>query len=73
MISVKILAAVYPTEDPEKVIKAISVLFTGIELQKETIDSTESEKEFLLLLSLQERVDLIFCLICTDLFAGKRL
>ena len=44
MISVKILSAVYPTEDPEKVIKAISVLFTGIELQKETIDSTESEK-----------------------------
>ncbi|KKG11690.1 hypothetical protein EO98_08210 [Methanosarcina sp. 2.H.T.1A.6] len=45
MISVKISAPVYPTEDLEKVIKAISVLFTGIDLQKETIDSTESEKE----------------------------
>ncbi|KKH47549.1 RNA-binding domain-containing protein [Methanosarcina sp. 1.H.A.2.2] len=45
MISVKISAPVYPTEDLEKVIKAISVLFTGIELQKETIESTESEKE----------------------------
>ena len=44
MISVKISASVYPTEDPEKVIKAISILFTGIELQKETIDSTETEK-----------------------------
>jgi len=44
MISVKISSAVYPTEDPEKVIKAISVLFTGIELQKETIESTEAEK-----------------------------
>lgn len=44
MISVKISSAVYPTEDPEKVIKAISVLFTGIELQKETIESIEAEK-----------------------------
>lgn len=44
MISVKVSASVYPTEDPEKVIKAISGLFTGIELQKESIDSMESEK-----------------------------
>lgn len=44
MISVKISAAVYPTEDPEKVIKAISGLFTGIELQKETVEATELEK-----------------------------
>ncbi len=44
MISVKVLASVYPTEDPEKVIKAISGLFTGIELQKENIDSMDSEK-----------------------------
>lgn len=44
MISVKVSAAVYPTEDPEKVIKAISGIFKGIELQKETIDSKGSEK-----------------------------
>ena len=44
MINVKVSAAVYPTEDPEKVIKAISVLFTEIELQKETIEATESQK-----------------------------
>jgi uncharacterized protein len=44
MISVKVSAAVYPTEDPEKVTKAVSDLFTGIELQQETIDSTEPEK-----------------------------
>ncbi|HIH94112.1 TPA: hypothetical protein HA338_08725 [Methanosarcina acetivorans] len=44
MINVKVSAAVYPTEDPEKVTKAISVLFTGIELQKEPLDAAESEK-----------------------------
>ncbi|MDY9925148.1 RNA-binding domain-containing protein [Methanosarcina sp.] len=44
MISVKVSAAVYPTEDPEKVIKAVSGLFTGIELQQEPIDTTEPEK-----------------------------
>lgn len=44
MISVKISASVYPTEDPEKVIKAISSLFTGIELQKESVNSTEPNK-----------------------------
>jgi len=44
MINVKVSAAVYPTEDPDKVTKAISALFAGIELQKETIDATESEK-----------------------------
>ncbi|MDD3247546.1 MAG: RNA-binding domain-containing protein [Methanosarcina sp.] len=44
MISVKVSAAVYPTEDSEKITKAISVLFTGIELQKETIEATEAEK-----------------------------
>ncbi len=44
MISVKVSAAVYPTEDPEKITKAISVLFTGIELQKEAIEATEAEK-----------------------------
>lgn len=44
MISVKVSASVYPTEDPEKVIKAISGLFTGIKLQKESGDSIESKK-----------------------------
>ncbi|WP_269850891.1 RNA-binding domain-containing protein [Methanosarcina horonobensis] len=44
MISVKISATVYPTEDPEKVIKAVSDLFTGIELQKENVDTKEPEK-----------------------------
>ncbi len=45
MINVKVSAAVYPTEDPDKVTKAISVLFTGIELQKESIDSTGPQRE----------------------------
>ena len=45
MINVKVSAAVYPTEDPEKVTKAISALFTGVELQKETIDSTETQRD----------------------------
>jgi predicted RNA binding protein with dsRBD fold (UPF0201 family) len=44
MIHVKVSAAVYPTEDPEKVNKAISGLFTGIELQKESVDVKEIEK-----------------------------
>lgn len=44
MISIKVSASVYPTEDPETVIKAISGLFTGINLQKENIDSTELKK-----------------------------
>lgn len=43
MIHVKISAAVYPTEDLEKVIKAVSSLFTDIELEKEAIEATESE------------------------------
>ncbi|WP_048050692.1 RNA-binding domain-containing protein [Methanosarcina soligelidi] len=44
MISVNISVSVYPTEDPEKVIKAISGLFTGVELQKENFSSSEPEK-----------------------------
>jgi len=43
MIHVKVSAAVYPTEDSEKVIKAVSSLFTDIELEKEAIVTTESE------------------------------
>jgi uncharacterized protein len=43
MIYVKVSSAVYPTEDSEKVIKAISSLFTDIELKKEAIETTGSE------------------------------
>lgn len=43
MIHVKVSAAVYPTEDLEKIIKAVSSLFTDIELEKEAIEATESE------------------------------
>jgi predicted RNA binding protein with dsRBD fold (UPF0201 family) len=39
MIQVKISAAVYPTEDSQKVIKAISSLFTDIIIEKEVIDT----------------------------------
>lgn len=43
MISVNVSASVYPTEDPEKVIKAISGLFTGIELKNESVDLLENK------------------------------
>jgi predicted RNA binding protein with dsRBD fold (UPF0201 family) len=43
MIHIKVSAVVYPTEDLEKVIKAISSLFTDIELKKEAIEITGSE------------------------------
>ena len=42
MIHVKVSAVVYPTEDPEKVIRAISALFTDIEIEKGAIETTES-------------------------------
>lgn len=45
MIHVKVSAAVYPTEDLEKVIKAVSSLFTDLELEKEAIEITGSETE----------------------------
>lgn len=41
MIHVKVSAPVYPTEDPEKVIRAISALFTGIKIEKEDIKTAE--------------------------------
>ncbi len=45
MIHVKVSAAVYPTEDPEKVIRAISTLFTDTSIEKEeAIETTESGK-----------------------------
>jgi len=43
MIHVKVSAVVYPTEDPEKVIRAISALFTNIPLEKKTIETIEPE------------------------------
>ena len=43
MIHVKVSAAVYPTEDSEKVIKAISSLFADIKLEKKVIDTVGSE------------------------------
>lgn len=43
MIHVKVSAAVYPTEDSEKVVKAVSSLFTDIELEKKDIEITGSE------------------------------
>lgn len=45
MIHVKVSAAVYPTEDPEKVIKAISSIFNDIKLEKETIEVAGPETE----------------------------
>ena len=41
MIHVKVSAVAYPTEDPEKVIRAISTLFTDIILEKKTIEIIE--------------------------------
>jgi predicted RNA binding protein with dsRBD fold (UPF0201 family) len=43
MIHIKVSAVVYPTENLEKVIKAISSLFTDIELKKEAIETTGPE------------------------------
>jgi predicted RNA binding protein with dsRBD fold (UPF0201 family) len=43
MIHVKVSAAVYPTEDPEKVIRAILALFTDIIIEKKAIETTKSE------------------------------
>ena len=43
MIHVTVSAVVYPTEDPEKVIRAISTIFTDIVLEKKTIETIEFE------------------------------
>jgi predicted RNA binding protein with dsRBD fold (UPF0201 family) len=43
MIHFKVSAAVYPTEDPEKVTRAISALFTDIIIEKKAIETTEPE------------------------------
>ena len=41
MIHVTVSAVAYPTEDPVKVIRAISTLFTDIVLEKKTIETIE--------------------------------
>lgn len=43
MIYVEVSAPVYPTEDPEKVIRAISALFTDIKIEKEDIKTAEPD------------------------------
>ena len=43
MIHVKVSAPVYPTEDPEKVIMAISAMFTDIKIEKEDIRIAKPE------------------------------
>jgi len=45
MIHVEVSAAVYPTEDPEKVARAISELFSGIEIEEITPEAGKSESE----------------------------
>jgi uncharacterized protein len=45
MINISISAPVYPTENPEKILKAISTLFTGIKVERRAIEITESETE----------------------------
>lgn len=64
MIHVKVSAAVYPTENPEKVIRAISSLFTGITLEKKAIEAPEAEAGVLpsLLLSGEGGIDLLLTL-----------
>lgn len=64
MIHVKVSAPVYPTEDPEKVIRAISALFTDIKIEKVDIKTTEPEKGVppSLLLSGEGGVDLLLTL-----------
>lgn len=42
MIHVEVSAAVYPTEDPEKVAVAISELFSGIEIEEITPEAEEA-------------------------------
>ncbi len=41
MIHVTVSAVAYPTEDPEKVMRAISTLFTDIVLEKKAIETIE--------------------------------
>ena len=65
MIHVEVSAAVYPTEDPEKVAVAISELFSGIEIEEITPEAGKSEETGSLpsfYLSGQGGLDLLFTL-----------
>jgi uncharacterized protein len=64
MIHVEVSAVVYPTEDPEKVVSAISALFTDIKIEKEVIKPIESETRVLpsFLLSGEGGIDLLLTL-----------
>jgi predicted RNA binding protein with dsRBD fold (UPF0201 family) len=44
MIRVNVSSPVYPTENPEKVIRAISALFSDLKIEKNTIENVEPEK-----------------------------
>jgi predicted RNA binding protein with dsRBD fold (UPF0201 family) len=44
MIRVNVSSPVYPTENPEKVIRAISALFSDLKIEKSTIENVEPEK-----------------------------
>jgi len=43
MIRVKVSTAVHPTEDPEKVERSILALFTGIYIEKKSIEASETD------------------------------
>lgn len=43
MICVKVSAFIYPTEDPEKVKQSILALFTGINIEKKSVEASETE------------------------------
>ena len=44
MVYLEVSAVVYPTEDPEKVKKAISTLFADIKIENKVIETTEPHK-----------------------------
>jgi predicted RNA binding protein with dsRBD fold (UPF0201 family) len=44
MIRVNVSSPIYPTENPEKVIRAISALFSDLKIEKNTIENVEPEK-----------------------------
>src|SRR5665647_1869906 len=43
MIHIEVSAPVYPTENPEKVIKAVSALFTDMKIERKVIENTAAE------------------------------
>lgn len=43
MIHIEVSAPVYPTENPDKVIKAVSALFTDMKIERKAIENTEAE------------------------------